>query len=64
MSSLLVIQVKWREKRRALRSTWPNVGAGGPGLDPCLVWVQRQQKAAAKDARFGGHFTHIKAPQV
>src|SRR5436305_14908679 len=33
--------------------------AGIPELDPCLAWVQREQKAAAKVARFGAHFTQI-----
>ena len=28
-------------------------------LDPCLAWVRRTQKAAAKSARFGVHFTHM-----
>jgi hypothetical protein len=31
----------------------------GPKLGPCLAWVRRMQKAAAKDARFGGHVTQI-----
>jgi len=26
-------------------------------LDPCLAWVQRDQKAATKVARFCAHFT-------
>ena len=28
-------------------------------LDPCLAWVQREQKAATKEAKFGAHFTQI-----
>ena len=28
-------------------------------LDPCLAWVRRTHKAAAKSARFGVHFTHM-----
>jgi hypothetical protein len=28
-------------------------------LDPRLAWVQREQKAASKDARFGAHFTQM-----
>ena len=32
---------------------------GGPKLGPCLARVRRMQKAAAKDARFGAHFTQI-----
>jgi hypothetical protein len=28
-------------------------------LDPCLAWVRRTQKAAAKSARFGVHFTQM-----
>ena len=28
-------------------------------LDPCLAWVRREQKAAAKSARFGVRFTQM-----
>jgi hypothetical protein len=32
---------------------------GDPELNPCLAWVQREQKAAPKDARVGAHFTQM-----
>lgn len=28
-------------------------------LYPCLAWVQREQKAATNEAKFGAHFTQI-----
>jgi hypothetical protein len=33
--------------------------AGILELDPGLVWVRGEQKAAAKGARFGAHFTQM-----
>ena len=39
--------------------SWPPSLGSGPELGPCLAWVRRMQKAAAKDARFGAHFTQI-----
>jgi hypothetical protein len=40
----------WRAVLREARSS---------ELDPCLAWVRREQKAAAKSARFGVHFTQM-----
>ena len=42
--------------------SWPKFGAmssQGAEFDPCLAWVRREQKAAAKEAKFGAHFTQI-----
>jgi hypothetical protein len=39
-------------------SSKPGAGKNSE-LDPCLAWVRWEQKAAAKVARFGAHFTQI-----
>ena len=40
-----------------LAQIWPRKTGRDSELDPCLAWVQREQKAATKGARFGAHFT-------
>src|SRR5439155_26234682 len=50
-------------KFKSWPKVWPKLGPAKTGrdseLDPCLAWVQREQKAATKGARFGAHFTQM-----
>jgi hypothetical protein len=41
------------------KSKFSAVSSQGSELDPCLAWVQREQKAATNEAKFGAHFTQI-----
>jgi hypothetical protein len=40
------------------RKTPPKWGRNSE-VDPCLARVRREQKAAARDIRFGAHFTQM-----
>ena len=46
-------------KGKELAQIWRRERGRDSELDPCLAWVRRTQKAAAKSARFGVHFTQI-----
>ena len=45
---------------KKLAQIWRHERGGDSELDSCLIaWVRRTQKAVAKSARFGVHFTHM-----